>query len=326
MLHDSDADGVTAGVVLQRALERSGSSNVRRVIPDRFRDAWSPPNRALVRAAEPDALFVLDLGVRDEPLVDAPTCFIDHHHPDGVPTGATVISAYDVDPVPNTSLMCFELARSISDVSDLDWVAAIGTLSDLGEKAPFAIISEAKRRYGAKDLKELATLINAARRGSIYDPESAAKLLLEHQSPRSALTFGSPELARMQNAREEVKVAMYYGKKAAPKFSGEVALVRVTSPCQIHPLLAQIWRSRLPKFYVLVANDGYLPGRVNFAARSTGEKRVLQFLRSFDIDAGEGSFARGHDHASGGSLPIDAWNQLLEAMGFSDDVFARPPG
>jgi single-stranded-DNA-specific exonuclease len=121
-------------------------------------------------------------------------------------------------------------------------------------------------------------------------------------------------------------VAMYYGKKAAPVFAGEAALIRVSSACQIHPLIAQIWRSRLPKYYVLVANDAYLPGRVNFAARSVGDKRVLQFLRSFELETGEGSYARGHDHASGGSVPLEAWNQLLKKIGFNEEVLARSPG
>jgi len=45
-LHDSDADGVTAGVVWQRALERLGYTAIERIIPDRERNAWSPAVRA----------------------------------------------------------------------------------------------------------------------------------------------------------------------------------------------------------------------------------------------------------------------------------------
>lgn len=328
IVHDSDADGVSAGVVLERALERANFTDVHRIIPDRFRDAWAVTNRARIEAARPDVLLVLDLGVRDEPLAtNARTCFVDHHHPDGDAPHATVISGYDLDPIRNTSLMVFDLCSSIADVSDLDWISVLGVVSDLGDKAPFPILARAKEKYGMRDIRELATLINASRRASMYDPEAAARLLLEHQSPRSALTFGSAELARLQSAREEVRVELAKGKKAAPKFSGEVALVRVASPCQIHPLIAQIWRSRLPNHYVLVANEAYLPGRVNFAARSSGARNVLQFLRSIDLDAGNGSYARGHDQASGGSLPVDAWNDLLAKLGFGEDVFASgiPP-
>ncbi len=60
VLHDSDADGVAAGVVLARTLERIGFTNVARLAPDRERNAWTKENRARVQRLEPAALFVLD--------------------------------------------------------------------------------------------------------------------------------------------------------------------------------------------------------------------------------------------------------------------------
>jgi DNA ligase-1 len=125
VLHDSDADGVTAGVVLQLALSRAGFENVKIVAPNRDRNAWTPANRERVIAAAPDSLFVLDLGSQSEPVIaDVPTCFIDHHRPEGVPPGDTLISAYTWEPIPNTSLLVWELCSSLTDVSDLDWIAA----------------------------------------------------------------------------------------------------------------------------------------------------------------------------------------------------------
>ncbi len=95
VLHDSDADGVTAGVVLQLALSRAGFENVKIVAPNRDRNAWTPANRERVIAAAPDSLFVLDLGSQSEPVIAGiPSCFIDHHRPEGVPPRDTLISAY----------------------------------------------------------------------------------------------------------------------------------------------------------------------------------------------------------------------------------------
>ncbi|HEY9862448.1 MAG TPA: hypothetical protein V6D16_23320, partial [Candidatus Obscuribacterales bacterium] len=154
-LHDSDADGVTAGVVWQQAFQRAGFIPPTRVIPDRERNAWTASNRDRVKAEYPDRLFVLDLGSQTEPvLAGVPTCFIDHHHPEGVPPGDTLISAYTWDPVPNTSLLVWDLCQAIADISDLDWIAAIGVVSDLGDRAPFELLSTAKRKYTAKYLKE----------------------------------------------------------------------------------------------------------------------------------------------------------------------------
>jgi len=82
-------------------------------------------------------------------------------------------------------------------------------------------------------------------------------------------------------------------------------------------VIAQIWRTRLPKYIVIAANDGYLPGRVNFSARAASGTNVLEFLRGVDLPPGEGNFGHGHDQASGGSLPLARWNQFLQALGFA---------
>lgn len=318
--HDSDADGVTAGVVLQSALQRLGFGRLERFAPNRERDLWAEANRTCIETADPDVLFVLDLGSRDELLsARARTCFIDHHRPDGVPPAALLITAYRWDPIPNTSLIVYDLCTPLVDVSDLDWVAAIGAVSDVGERAPFPLLKSVKGRYSMSDLKEVTALVNAARRSAHYQPETAARALLDHPSPRAFLASESSEVQALRAARAEFQRALAEAKKAAPKFAGNVALIRVHSSCQVHPVVAQIWRSRLPKYIVAVANDGYLPGRVNFSMRTASAVNLLDYLRQFDLGEGEGSYARGHDQATGGSLPPERWNRLLGKMGFSDN-------
>jgi single-stranded DNA-specific DHH superfamily exonuclease len=318
IFHDFDADGVTAGVVLQLALERLGFSAVQRLVPVRDRDAWSDANRALIAEARPDALFVLDLGSRDAPIADGVrTCLIDHHRPDGVPPGALLITAYTWDPIPNTSLIVYDLCAALVDVTDIDWIAAIGVLSDLGERAPFPLLAAVKKRYTMSDLKEATALVNAARRASQSSPETAARALLAHRSPRELVRSESADVQALRVAREEVQAAMAEAKKAAPKFAGNVALVRVRSRCQVHPVIAQIWRTRLPKYIVIVANDGYMPDRVHFSARSAANVNLLDFLRAIDLGEGEGSYGHGHDQATGGSLPLERWNLLLAKLGFA---------
>lgn len=320
-LCDSDADGVTAGVVWQRAFERAGFQQVQTQLPDRERNAWTSANRARLAATQPDFLFVLDLGSQPEAvLAGLPTCLIDHHHPEGVAASDTLISAYGWEPIPNTSWLVWHLVGQIADVADLDWIAAIGTLSDLGERAPFELLTSAKRKYTAKFLKEATALINAARRAADYRPELAVSALLNHPNPKALVNSERPEVAQLRQAREQVKLALQEARRVAPIFAGRVALLRLDSPCQIHPLIAQSWRDRLPNYVVIAANRGYLPGRINFSARSQSIN-VLEFLRSYSLDPGEGNYANGHDQASGGSLPPDRWRQLLQQFGFAESAW-----
>lgn len=324
-LHDSDADGVTAGVVWQRAMENLGFANIKRLSTGRLRNAFGDEARAMLQAENPKFLFVMDLGSQPVEIVaGVPVCFIDHHRPGGALDKDVLISAYTWNPVPNTSLIVYDLFSAVTDVGDYDWIAAIGTLSDLGDKAPFEIVETTKKKYTQKWLKEAVSLINAARRASVYEPETAAEALLKFANPKDLVSSDSPELERLRAAKAEVNAELAEARKAAPKFAGQVALIQINSPCQIHPLIAQSWRGRLPKFIVIAANTGYLPGKVNFAARTSAPGvSVLDFLRGTKLEITEGSYGQGHDQASGGVLLVEDWNRLLAKLGFPESAFAK---
>ncbi|HEX8834584.1 MAG TPA: hypothetical protein VF719_10310 [Abditibacteriaceae bacterium] len=324
-LHDVDADGISAGAVWQRVMKDLGFTNLARVQPNRERNAWTQSNRERVEVTKPQRLFVLDLGSQPHRVVEnVPACFIDHHRPEGIAEGDTLISAYSWDPIPTTSLLMWQLGAALTDVGAYDWLAAIGLVGDLGERAPFAMLEAAKKKYTAKYLKEAAALLNAARRSSAFDPEIAASALLNHDGPRALVNSDSPEVQRLNEARAEVKAALDEARKAAPVFAGNVALIRVNSTCQVHPLIAQQWRGRLPKYIVIAANEGYIPGRVNFSGRTSSGASVIDFLRGISVEGYENQYGHGHDAASGGSLPVEQWNELLEKMGFNSAVFAQP--
>lgn len=317
--HDFDADGVAAGVLLQRLLERLGKP-LERWAPGRLRDAWRADNRAEIAATRPDRLFLLDLGCRDEPVLPkVPTCVVDHHRPEGVPEGTTLVSGYTWTPPTCTAWMLWDLAAPLADMADLDWIAAVGILSDLGPAAPAPVLQAARERHGITCLNKVVALLNAIRRCSRPDPERAARALLRHPGPRALLKGEDEDVQALRTAQEEVRQEINRAKLAAPKFAGPVALVRISSSCQVHPVLAQIWRARLPKYYVLVSNDAYVAGRVNFSARSAPPLKVLDFLQGFPDLARAGDFGRGHDHASGGSLPAEAWQDFLDRLGFAHE-------
>ncbi len=197
-----------------------------------------------VRTVEPKIVLEVTFDRVAEPvLAGVSTCFIAHHHPEGVPPGDTLITAYTWNPIPNTSWLVWQLCQQIAEVSDLDWMAAIGTLSDLGDRAPFDLLTTAKRKYTGKYLKEATALINAARRAAHYQPDLAATALLNHADPKSLVNSSRPEVEQLRQDREAVKRELEVARKVAPIFAGKVALLRLNSPCQIHPLCSKLARS-----------------------------------------------------------------------------------
>ena len=84
---------------------------------------------------------------------------------------------------------------------------------------------------------------------------------------------------------------------------------------RVRPLIATRWAPRLAPKIVIAANDGYLPGRVNFAVRSASRTDLLAFLRGLGLGVVEGEFANGHPRATGGSVPPHEFARLLTALG-----------
>jgi len=79
--------------------------------------------------------------------------------------------------------------------------------------------------------------------------------------------------------------------------------------------MAARWKARLAGKIVLVANEDFLPGRVNFVVRSTRKIDLLAWLRELPLGDVGPDFARGHPAATGGSLTHEAFDRLLAALG-----------
>lgn len=315
-----DADGLAAGALLARGLARAGFGEVDVVHSLRGESAFSAEARQRLEALRPDALIVADLGVSSEAVLPGvPTALVDHHRPSGTPADDVAISGYGWDPIPASAWLAFEMLRPIADVEDLAWLAAVGTISDLGEAAPWDELAQIRKRFTARWLKEAVVLVNAARRASAFDIDTALRLLMRCDHPRDLVTDESGDAQRLQAYREEVNAELKQARRAAPVFSATEpwALVRIHSPCQVHPLIAQQWRTRLPKYAVIAANTGYVPDIVAFSVRTARtDLNLPSLLQALDPGDFGGRFGQGHDQASGGHLPPASFAILLERLGF----------
>ncbi len=337
-----DADGLGAGALFGRGLPLLGVEDVVVVPSGRDESAFSDGARQRLAALAPDALVVTDLGVNERgTLEDAgiPVLYVDHHRPSGAPAGAHVVSAYDWDPIPCSAWLAFDLLEAavpdVDELRELDWIAAVGVLSDLGDTAPWPLLADAKRRHTAKWLTETVALVNAARRAPTFDAQTALDALLTYDGPRALATAETPASERLRAARQSVKEELAAARRAAPVFSERpadvprdlapedlrFALVTIDSAAQVHPLIAQQWRGRLKGYPVICANTGYLDGLVAFSTRTSRTDLSLPALfQSVDTPGWNGRWGHGHDQASGGHLPPDVFNGVLDALGFGPEA------
>jgi single-stranded-DNA-specific exonuclease len=331
ILTDADADGLPAGALLLRALHAAGYTSVTAETRKKFENAWMPEVHARLKQRNPQALLLVDLGARpDELLPGVPTLLIDHHAPFGTPPGATLLTSYGTEPTATSGLLALWCAQAIAPAlaEQLQWMAGISLLSDLGDKAPFDDLAVSKARFGATALKDLTGLLNALRRTAEGDATQALELLLHGDTPKQILKSDDPALASLKVAKAEVSEALAIARKAPPKFSSkwadelgaDIIMVRIETPCQVHPLVAQIWRPRFPKAVIFGVNVGFRPGFVHFAGRSPKGVNLVQFLRNHTPEGADGTFGGGHDQASGGALPVALWNPFVAMLGFGPEL------
>lgn len=295
---------------------------------------------------DPSYLIVLDQGSRAAPpLIDNPTTrslILDHHLSNAFPENALVLSACHYPPVATTSLLTYLICAPLhpsatSFEASCAYLACIGTHGDLGNTLkwlpPFPDLTPTLKQHKKKAVNDAVSLINAPRRTARYDVLSAWSALLASTSPKDLLTN-----RRLLEARAEISEEVERNTHTPPKFTpdGRIAVLRINTPAQVHPVIATRWAGYLNSKaleIVMVANSGYLPGMVNFSCRiarcararaaQEGGKEVniiesLKGVAGLSTDGleerlGE-SFARGHKEASGGIVPVTAFEELMSLL------------
>jgi single-stranded-DNA-specific exonuclease len=288
----TDADGLAAGALALRA-RRQGAADAILLARGETPFGADPP---LPRGS----FAVLDWGVR---RLERPGLLVDHHAPEAEPRADQVIlSSYGEQPETPTAPLVRRLVPE-----EPAWLAAVGAVGDLGDGA-FRL----PECHGApRDaVRRLVPLVNAARRVVAGPVREALALLIESDTPAAALA--DPRCELLEEARAEWRDEFERVRRTPPRVFTTFALVRFSSPAQVHPLVATQWQRRLAPRAVIAANDDYLPGRVNFAVRG-GTVDLRRWLRDALPEA-QGEFAHGHARATGGSLTPADFALLLERL------------
>jgi hypothetical protein len=197
-------------------------------------------------------------------------------------------------------------------------------------------MKDALKQYSKKLINEAVSSLNAPRRMANFDVVTAWDALIQASNAQDTVEGlrGLVKNTRLLEARAEIAHEVERCTHTPPKFSfdGRVAVLRITSPCQVHPVIATRWAGTLSSRkleVILVANDGYLKDMVNFSCRIPKSARardppvnIIEVLKEYANQAESGdlkerpgtSFARGHKEASGGIVPKAEFEELLRVM------------
>jgi hypothetical protein len=348
ILPDKDADGLSSGAILHHTLTTLGlpASLISVYFPPKGSNIHDDSTREAILAKSPSYIFVLDQGSRkSSALSDIPhTCLIiDHHFAEegGFPEGAEYVTAHDCPPVATSSLLTYHICLPLHpDLEDkISWLAALGTHGDLGTtlkwQPPFPDMTTTFKSHTKKSINSAVGLVNAPRRSAAYNVSTAWDAVISASGPDSLLINDALDKAASEVRRETERCT-----HAPPKFSADatIAVLTISSAAQVHPVIATRWSGHLQSAkleIVMCANEGYLPGLVNFSCRVAKGARAREGDEKVDIiktlegivanhpdlraRLGE-SFARGHKEASGGIVKKEEWEELKKIMGVGENV------
>lgn len=297
--------------------------------------------RSVMKSKEPKFIIVLDQGsIKAPPVIDSPetkSLIIDHHLSNDFPENAEVVSACHYPPVATSSLLTYEICKEIAPSEDdfdqtCAYLACIGTHGDLGNTLkwapPFPNLNPTLKQHTKKAINDAVALLNAPRRTAKRDVSVAWDALLASASPKDLVK--SP---RLLAARAEINEEVERHTHSAPKFTpdGRIAVLKINSEAQVHPVIATRWAGYLSSKsleIVMVANYGYLPGKVNFSCRIARSARgrdppvnIIESLKAAAALSSDGlrdrlgsSFARGHKEASGGIVDVEAFEEMMQLL------------
>lgn len=360
---DKDADGLTSGAILRATLQLLGlpPERIHVHLLSRGTSVHDDVEREAMEAHDPGFVFILDHGSRQSPAAvkEPHRCLvIDHHYvpnDQSFPEGAQFVTACLSPPVATTSLLTYIICEDLHpDVEwRCDWLAVMGTMGDLGStikwEAPFPDMKHCLKKYTKKALNDGVSMLNAPRRTDKYDVKSAwdALMLASDAGSGQGEEYKANLLKLINNkrlieARQDINLEVERCTHTPPKFSrdAKIAVFRIKSAFQVHPVIATRWAGHLNSKkleVVMVANEGYLPGMVNFScriarsarARAAEEGREISIIEILEEAAGRTeagdlrermgeSFARGHKEASGGIVPVAEFEELMKILGVGE--------
>lgn len=282
--HDGEVDGVVAALILQRALQLLGFTDVALVHVDAFDPAampTPPPTRRVIDAAT---------------LYTGPTS----------PTLEQVSHAYST----------WEACAALADVDPLAWLACLGGRDIEAPAAPFEFMRDTQRLVTGKYLRQARLLIHTAQYGSQFSPAGLARALLSHRDPRQLMQGIGPDAAALHGAAREVNDALALLAGCVPAPCGRVALLQLASPTPLQRLLARRWQARLPDHVLVVANDDPTSADVGLAVRSHTGMRPIDFLRCLALPPELVWHPEVDGHGLRGRCPRAVWPAARAVLGF----------
>ncbi|MBW3004386.1 hypothetical protein KY310_00955 [Candidatus Woesearchaeota archaeon] len=319
VIHHTDPDGVCSGVIISKVVERvrgkkidlrlNQKGNVHVITPKTFN---------LLKSKKINKLILTDLGADENPKYlkkmeeFADVLLIDHHKIyNNLSSKKTVFIKpqlfCSIDPARYaTAKMCYDLGGLVADVSDLDWLAAVGSVGDIATKPWASWLNRVFKRYKIKKQKDLfktkfgqcAILISSAESFDVKNVKLAFDVLYKAKSYKDVLR------SKLKTFRKKIDDELQKYLKQLKKnalFEKDIIYYEVKPKYHTKSPLCTILGLKYPHKSVLVADISRNP--VGISGRRGDVKIKINKSLEDACKGISGASAGGHAVSAGATVP-----------------------
>ncbi len=318
LIHDVDADGLSSGRILQEGLRQLG-------VKVRYRFAAYDRTKLFgdfllefIQKRRIAAIFITDLNLlatnysTPKHLLQNKTFIVFDHHEAPQEVDPNIIYFHPLltygYPVPSqycTTKLVYDLLSEFADLSELDWIAAIGVVADSTYKTWKEFVDGTLKKLGLpaptnpfdSELQRVGTLLYYGLAMGKEEADQAIKIYFSAQTYQEALEKLQPYAI----VEEEVTQFMENWKKYAERYQEEddVIFIRIESRYKINSLLSNQISSQHPHKTIIVGAPSKEEDEFTFSLRRQDGKVNLPALLHEVGRQLPGAVGGGHIPAAG---------------------------
>lgn len=325
VLHHADSDGLCAGVIASKSVEKLAGKKPKLSIP--FRYGYLPEKEIvlILKKNKINKLICVDLGLDGFPNIvfeSEKFCNIlimDHHkiYRDLNSEKTVFLKAQFFSKMEPSSYVAskfvFDMFSRIADISETDWIACVGILGDMCFKSwkPFFKKTCRKRKISVEKLYKLNEMIEAV---EMIDPKKFSLVGIEFfnaKIPKKLLS--SKFMKYLDKFNSEIAVFEKDFEKNAEHFQElELIYYEIEPKFDVKsPLINRLSQKFPDKTIVLMQQKGSMG---NFSARRQDFKVKMNELLENAIRGIPNSSAGGHIPAAAGRIPLKFIPQFKENL------------
>ena len=315
IIHDTDPDGVCSAIIMAKCVERLRGKKIDLHMPmDKMQYGITKAMKKKIKQEKITKLITTDFSAeRNMPVLkemekQANILVVDHHklYKD-YQSKKTILykPQYFSNIEPSrycTGKLAYDAAKRVTNVSDLDWVAATACIADIATAPWKAWLKRVFKKHKVKMKKELfqtdigqvAATISST---ELYNQKLVAQcyeVFYKSKKPKDILNSKLGKYKKIID--KELKKHLAVFDKKAEKH-GELRIYELVSPYRVHSSLSTILGLKYPHRTIIIINK--TSANIAISARRGDKKIAVNNLLEKAIRGFKGADAGGHVPAAG---------------------------